>query len=389
GRSIPNLIGRGEALFATGTSSNESNDGDGDTAGDHRQPREHGGRAGGISGGRGYANGSLEEDRPPGREPTTLAGFGQATAARLVAAREKLFAAREKRVHPHRDDKILTAWNGLMIAALARGAWVLDEPAYAAAAARAARFILTRSRDAEGRLQASFREGRVAFPAFLDDYAFLTWGLIELYQATFETGYLREALALTRQMQELFRDEGGGYFFTPHGAGELPVRPREVYDGAIPSGNSVAALNLLRLARITGDSRLEEEAAAQIRALAGTVAEYPRGYSFYLCALDFYLGPVTEIVLAGERETGDTRALLRVLRAAYLPSAVLVLRPGGREGEEVTRLIPYTAGQEPVNGKATLYLCRNFACRAPVTTAGELEQWLSSAGQEAHAADDG
>ncbi|WP_338835350.1 thioredoxin domain-containing protein [Neomoorella thermoacetica] len=384
GRSIPNLIGRGKALFAAGTSGNESND----TTGDQRHPREQGGRAGGISGGGGCAKGSPEDDRLPGRGPTTLAGFGPATAARLAAAREKLFAAREKRVHPHRDDKILTAWNGLMIAALARGAWVLDEPAYAAAAARAARFILTHLRDAEGRLQARYREGQAAFPAYLDDYAFLTWGLIELYQATFETGYLREALALTRQMQELFRDEGGGYFFTPHGAGELPVRPREVYDGAIPSGNSVAALNLLRLARITGDSRLEEEAAAQVRALAGTVAEYPRGYSFYLCALDFYLGPVTEIVLAGERETEDTRALLRVLRAAYLPSAVLVLRPGGREGEEVTRLIPYTADQKPVNGKATIYLCRNFACRAPVTTAGELEQWLASAGREAHGAGD-
>lgn len=405
-RSIPNLLGRGEELFSptasrskahtagnAGNKDNKGNTGNHDPQG---WPGEQGIAASSITGGAGESTADHEWHQPAGREAcpspglgeSVLAGLDKTMAARLMAARAKLFAAREKRVHPNRDDKILTAWNGLMIAALARGAWVLDETAYAVAAAKAARFILTHLRDAGGRLLARYREGQAAYPAYLDDYAFFTWGLIELYQATFEPGYLREALDLTRQMQELFRDEGGSYFFTPRDAGELPVRPREIYDGALPSGNSVAALNLLRLACLTGDSSLEEEAAAQVRALAGTVAAYPRGYTFYLCALDFYLGPVTEMVLAGEREKEDTRALLQVLRGAYLPAAVLVLRPGGREGEEVSKLIPYTAGHVPVDGQAALYLCRDFACQAPVTTAAELVHRLSPAGWETRATGD-
>ena len=416
GRNIPNLIGRCEDLFTStagsngaggnaGNNGNKGNDSIKDSEGSEDnvdtpdlrgQPRAQDVVASEIAGGAGNADADparrqpdIGEQCPPtGEGESVLAGLDKTTAARLLAARAQLFASRAKRVHPHRDDKILTAWNGLMIAALARGAWVLDETAYAVAAAKAARFILTHLRDAGGRLLARYREGQAAYPAYLDDYAFFTWGLIELYQATFEPGYLREALDLTRQMQELFRDEGGSYFFTPRDAGELPVRPREIYDGALPSGNSVAALNLLRLARLTGDGTLEEEATAQLRALAGTVAAYPRGYTFYLCALDFYLGPVTEMVLAGEREKEDTRALLQVLRGAYLPAAVLVLRPGGREGEEVSKLIPYTAGHAPVDGQVALYLCRDFACQAPVTTAAELVHRLSPAGWETRATGD-
>ena len=390
GRSIPNLIGRGEALFAgdsggNGAGVNDVDPGTGD-ANTHQEPARPLSPASPWSAAP-DASTQPASSRPPGGEQVqtttavagTLAGLAKETAARLAAARARLFAAREKRVHPHRDDKILTAWNGLMIAALARGAWVLDEPAYAAAAARAARFILTHLRHADGRLLARYREGEAAYPAYLDDYAFFTWGLIELYQATFELDYLREALTLTRQMQQLFGDEGGGYYFTPHDAGELPVRPREVYDGALPSGNAVAALNLLRLARITDDDGLEEAGRSLLRALAGTVAAYPRGYTFYLCALDFCLGPVTEMILAGERAAGDTRSLLQVLRAAYLPAAVLVLRPSGPAGEEVTQLIPAAANKVALNGQATLYLCRNFTCQAPVTSAAELAQLLSSA----------
>ncbi|OAT87144.1 thioredoxin domain-containing protein [Desulfotomaculum copahuensis] len=314
-----------------------------------------------------------------GREGEVFAGMlDPETAGRLESAREKLYAAREKRVHPHRDDKILTAWNGLCIAALAVGARVLGEPDYAAAAGRAAAFIRERLRDAGGRLLARYRDGQAAFPAYLDDYAFYTWGLIELYQATFEPDYLKQALELTRQMQELFRDEKGGFFFTGRDAEELPARPKEIYDGATPSGNSVAALNLLRLARLTGDAGLEEAATEQMRAFAGAVAGYPAGHTFFLCALDFALGPATEIVLAGERGAADTQALLQVLRSAYLPEAVLALRPAGEEGERVVELIPHVAGHAPVDGKAAAYLCRNFACQAPVTDSGELAARLKT-----------
>ena len=216
--------------------------------------------------------------------------------APLLEARRRLFAAREFRVHPHKDDKVLTAWNGLMIAALARGAWVLDDPEYGQAAAKAAQFLLdhlrelgTEAGDQEmhppragcGRLMARYRDGQAAFPAYLDDYAFLVWGLIELYGATFDPAWLEQALSLNRQMLEVFRDEqGGGFFFTGSDAEPLPARPKEIYDGAMPSGNAAAAMNLLRLARLTGDDDLGSQAAAQLAAFAGTVSGSPSGYAF-------------------------------------------------------------------------------------------------------------
>lgn len=293
---------------------------------------------------------------------------------RIKRARERLFAAREKRVRPFKDDKILTSWNGLMIAALSRGAWVLDAEEYALAAERAARFILSNLRSKEGRLLARYREGEAAYPAYLDDYAFLAWGLIELYRATFNPDWLEESLQLTAGMKELFWDEdNGGFYFTGRDAEQLPVRPKEIYDGAIPSGNSVAALNLLLLTRFTRDSSLKQQAAAQLQAFGGTVAAAPHGHTFYLCALDFALAPPAEVVVAGERDAPDTRELLNVLRASYLPEAVLLLRPTGKEGEEIRKLAPHIAGHRPLDGRAAVYLCRDFACRAPVTSPEELE----------------
>lgn len=296
---------------------------------------------------------------------------------RLRSARRKLFEAREKRVHPYKDDKILTSWNGMMIAALARGAWVLGDGKYACTAEKAARFLLTRLRNDKGRLLARYRDGEAAYTGYLDDYAFLAWGLIELYEATFDPDFLSEALKLTSQMRELFWDEEkGGFYFTGRDAEELVARPKEIYDGAIPSGNSVAALNILRLARLTGDSDLEQLAAAQLRAFGGTVAAAPAGYTFYLCALDFALGPAIEIVLAGERDSEDTRELLQVLQSAYLPQAAVLLRPEGKEGEKVQKLAPYTAGYRPLDGRAAVYLCRDYACQAPVTEPEELERLI-------------
>ncbi len=276
-----------------------------------------------------------------------------------------------------------------MIAALARGAWVLDDPEYSKAAVKAARFLLnhlwepnTQStqddrrftgavpeatkegdqdvyppRAGRGRLLARYRDGQAAFPAYLDDYAFLVWGLIELYGATFDPAWLEQALSLNRQMVEMFRDEqGGGFFFTGNDAEPLPARPKEIYDGALPSGNAVVALNLLRLARLTGDDDLESQAAAQLGAFAGTVSGYPAGYTFYLCALDFALGAPLEITVAGERGAADAEALLQVLRDVYLPGASVLFKPSGEEAEK-----------GPVDGRAAAYVCRNYTCLAPVT----------------------
>ena len=303
--------------------------------------------------------------------------------APLLEGRRKLFAARETRVHPYKDDKVLTAWNGLMIAALARGARVLDDQEYSKAAVRAAQFLLTHMWDAgyppkgSGRLLARYRDGQAAYPAYLDDYAFLAWGLIELYGATFDPVWLERALSLNRQMMDLFRDEqGGGLFFTGQDAEQLLARPKEIYDGAMPSGNSVAALNLLRLARLTGDDGLDEQAAAQLGAFAGTVSGYPASYTFYLCALDLALDAPLEIVVAGQDGAADTEALLQALRTVYLPGATVLLKPTGEAGSRLAALAPFTAAREPVDGKAAAYVCRNYACQAPVTDPAALGELL-------------
>ncbi|OEF95850.1 thioredoxin domain-containing protein [Desulfuribacillus alkaliarsenatis] len=220
---------------------------------------------------------------------------------RLEQIRLKLFDARDKRIKPLKDDKILTAWNGLMIAAFAKGAQVLKKPIYKDVARRSIDFIMTYLRRSDGRLLARFRDGESKYLAYLDDYAFLIWGLIEQYEASFEMRYLEQAIELHQQMKELFWDEQKhGYFFYGNDGEELISRPKEIYDGAIPSGNSVAVYNALRLARITGKQEYEQEAEQIMRAFAGTINEYPRAYSFFLIAIQFALGntgrrpPITE-----------------------------------------------------------------------------------------------
>jgi hypothetical protein len=310
---------------------------------------------------------------------------------RLETARQKLFAVREQRVHPYKDDKILTSWNGLMIAALARGAWVLNDKQFAQAAAQATHFLLSKLRDNNGRLQARYREGEVNYPAYLDDYAFLTWGLLELYQATFQADYLKKALELTQDMQDLFWDkENGGFFFIGHDAEQLPARPKELYDGAIPSGNSVATLNLFRLASITGDSDMKKLASEQLRTFAKTVADYPAGYSYYLSALSFSLGPSMEIVLTSsepepngfvhDEQSPDLQnnygKFLNTLRSAFLPQATILTYPTGGEGKKIAALAPHLTDKTPLNNRPTVYLCQNYACQAPITDSNELSKQI-------------
>ncbi|GGA56833.1 thioredoxin domain-containing protein [Kroppenstedtia guangzhouensis] len=294
----------------------------------------------------------------------------------LEMSRKKLFRAREERVHPHKDDKILTSWNGLMIAAFAKGARVLGNKSYAEAAEKSASFILKRLRDENGRLLARYRDGEAAIPGYVDDYAFLVWGLIELYEATFRPRYLQSALELTQEMLELFGDEEeGGLYFTGWDAEKLLTRTKEVYDGALPSGNSVAALNLARLARLTGDTGLREQADRQIRAFAGSVGQAPTAFSFFLTAVQFFLGAPKEIVIAGPDGDHETELMLRRVQQAFLPEAVLLFKPAGK-GEEVTQLVPFLAEQSAIQGRATAYVCENYACMTPATTLEELEERL-------------
>ncbi|GAV24846.1 thioredoxin [Carboxydothermus islandicus] len=286
----------------------------------------------------------------------------------LDRMRQKLYQEREKRVLPHKDDKILTSWNGLMIAALAKGARVLQDQELLNMAQKAAEFIFSKLRRDDGRLLARYREGEAAVLAYLDDYAFLIWGLIELYEASFEVRYLKLAVELTREMLKLFWDEKhGGLYFTGVDGEELITRPKEIYDGAMPSGNSVAALNLLRLGRMLGEEDFLQKAEEILSTFAGKVSEIPSAYSFYLLAYIFYLGPVKEVVVAGEPGGEDTRAMIEKINLAYLPNSVVLFHPIGDAGQEIQEIIPHIADKKPLPGeRATVYVCENFSCKAPV-----------------------
>ncbi|WP_051273653.1 thioredoxin domain-containing protein [Desulfotruncus alcoholivorax] len=224
----------------------------------------------------------------------------------MATCRERLFQQREKRTRPHRDDKILTAWNSLMIVALARGASVLNVPSYLDAANKALQFIMTHLVKSNGRLMARFRDGEAAHPAYLDDYAFLTWGLLELYQATLEPGYLSQAIKWAELTRDLFEDPSrGGYFFYGSDTELLIARPKEIYDGAIPSGNSVMTWNLLNLFAATNNDAYLKAVEKQIKAFIGTVAGHPGGYSFFLTALLFAAGTCAHLIdiISHQQET--------------------------------------------------------------------------------------
>ena len=297
----------------------------------------------------------------------------EAARETLEGAREKLFRVRERRVRPGQDDKILTDWNGLMIAAMAKGAQVLDRPDWAEAAAEAARFVLTRLRDERGRLLHRYREGEAAVPGMLDDYAFLIWGLLELYEASFEAETLKNALELADNTINHFHDEkDGGFFFTADDGEEILFRQKDSYDGAIPSGNSVIMLNLLRLSRITGRSDLEQKAIGVSRAFARNIGQIPSAYSQLMVALEFLAGPQFEIVVAGKPGAQDTQKMLDAVRRSFLPNRVLLLRPQGAGSGAIEALAPYTKDMKAEGGRATAYVCRNFACAKPVRTVDEM-----------------
>ncbi|MBI4495551.1 MAG: thioredoxin domain-containing protein [Deltaproteobacteria bacterium] len=298
--------------------------------------------------------------------------------SRLESAREKLFQVRRSRVRPLRDDKILAGWNGLMIAALAKGYSALGDPDYARAARQAADFILERMRTPSGGLFRRYRDGELAFPGFLEDYAFLVWGLLELYEAVLEIEYFKEALRLNRMMIDQFWDEKGGFYFTPRDHEPLIVRPKDLHDGALPSGNSVAAGTLLRLSRMTGDIDLEKLADRQLKAFSFPVSANPMAYIQFLNALDFMLGPAQEIVIAGEPEEEATREMIRIVQRPFLPNKVLLLRPGGEAGQALSALSPYLGTLHALDRQTTVFICEQYACRNPLTDAAALRRALQS-----------
>lgn len=280
-------------------------------------------------------------------------------------SRRKLFEHREQRVHPSKDDKIMTDWNALMIIALSKAARVFGEPAYTQEAATTADFILSKMLCPEGKLFHRFREGEVAVEAFLDDYAFLIWGLTELYQATFNTEYLKNALYLNDQLLARFRDNvHGGFFHTAEDSEKLILRSKEIYDGAIPSGNSVCALNLLQLGRMTGNIDLENKAYEIMQIFSGQVSKMPIGYTQLLCALDFAVGPSREIVVVGDPESIETKEIISDINKEFMPNKVVLLKPPGME-EEISTLAEYVSGMSMKDDRTTVHICQNYNCNLP------------------------
>jgi uncharacterized protein YyaL (SSP411 family) len=296
---------------------------------------------------------------------------------RLEKNRGQLFKIRKQRIHPFKDDKILTDWNGLMIAALAKAGRALDEPKYTSAAVKAADFIMRRLRDKNGRLLKRYRDGKAGLPAHLDDYAFVVWGLLELYQANFKTIYVQEAIRLNDLMIKHFWDsQKDGLFMTADDGEKLLIRNKEIYDGAIPSGNSVAALNLLRLGHMTGRQDYLKKAESISKAFSGEVNRYPPGHAHLMVALEYALHPNYEVVIAGNPRAKDTRAMLKALRKPFLPGKVVVVRPADKKkAAAVIRMAPYTKSMVPKDGKATAYVCTNFVCKLPTT---EISQMLAN-----------
>ncbi len=299
---------------------------------------------------------------------------------RLESVRSRLFEVREERVHPLKDDKVLADWNGLMAGAMAFAGRVFDEQEWVQAAQKATEFVFEEMHTNSGRMLHRYREGDASIPAFLDDYVFMTTAMLELYDATFEPKYLERAVELQQQTYELFWDtKRSGFFFTAADNEELLVRQKEIYDGAIPSGNSTAADNLVRLARLTSDSEYLERANHIFAAFSSDANQMPSAHSQLMSALQRSVGPSLEVVIAGKSGAEDTAALIATVRQAYLPQAAVLLVPPGKSGAAIRRLAPFAESYEPVEGQAAAYVCRDFTCQLPTTDPAKLKELLQEA----------
>ena len=295
----------------------------------------------------------------------------------LSSARAKVFKDRQKRIRPHRDDKVITAWSGLMISSLAYGGAILQEKKYVKAAENAARFALN-TLHKDGRLMRYYRDGHVVELAFLDDYAFMITALLDLYEATFDAERLIEAKGLAEEMIELFADtEQEGFFLTGKDGEKLIARTKPSYDGAIPSGNSIAALALLKLGKLTMNRRLTEQGGAVFASFSQQLQRSPAYSSAMLAAMSFWLGPTQEVVIAGHADAPETKQMLRLVRGRFLPNAVVLLHDHGQAGSPIEQIVPCVKSQTPIDGETTAYVCENHACKQPVNRIDDLNRMLS------------
>jgi uncharacterized protein YyaL (SSP411 family) len=283
--------------------------------------------------------------------------------------RLKLLQHRNNRIRPLKDDKILTDWNGLTISSLAKGYLTFGVEDYIEIAEKSANFILKNMLTNDGKLLHRFRDGEAKINGHLDDYAFLAWGLIELYEATFKTKYLKKAIELTNKMIELFWDENNGGFFLSENEDVL-FKQKEIYDGAIPSGNSVALLVLIKLSKITGRSDLNELTFKLVETFSGTVSKHPSAYTFFLSAFDFLIGPSFEIIIVG-KSSDDISKIQKLLNSKFIPNKILLYKPTDRE-DEINLIAPFLTHYKEIDGKTTIYICTNYECKQPVTSVEEM-----------------
>lgn len=297
----------------------------------------------------------------------------------IEICRERLFQYREQRTHPFKDDKVLTSWNGLMIAALAMGGRILDDARYTKAAERACHFIMEKMVREDGRLMTSWRDGSAAILAYADDYAFLVWGLLELYETTFKPEYLKKALELNDDLLKLFWDgQDGGLFLYGEDAEKLIMRPKEVYDGAIPSANSVAALNFLRLSQLTGRADLTDLAQKIFDAFNREVSLSPHSHALFLSALLFFKAKPREVIIAAANETEEVRRMIRIINESPDPFVSSILYTD--KHRELASVIPFLNEYRAIDGRPTAYICRDFACQQPIT---DMEEFKKSFNQGA------
>jgi len=325
-------------------------------------------------------SGNFTEGKAKGNIPHLSQALGE-YAGRWEPIREKLFLEREKRIKPYKDDKVLTDWNGLMIASLSKAAQAFDEPEHAQAAQAAADFVLSEMRDENGRLLHRYRGGEVGIRGTVDDYAFLIWGLLELYETIFDAHYLTSAIELQSQLDEHFWDvTSGGYFQTADDGEELLTRIKKFDDSAIPSGNSIAMLNLLRLGSITANTDYIEQADRLSRAFSSMVTRFPHAYPQLLSGFNLALGPSYEVVIVGDPGAEDTQLMLAALRGDFNPNKVVLLRPESQHAA-IVELAEFTKSMSSIDGKATAYVCANYYCQKPTTDIKVMKKLLRG---EAH-----
>ena len=294
---------------------------------------------------------------------------------KLENIRQKIFNVRIRRIHPYKDDKILTDWNGLMISAFAAAAQAFDNEKYAQTAVDAAEFILNSMFDNEGRLLHRYREGDAAIYASVDDYSFLIQSLIDLYETVFEENYLIKALELTEHLINHFWDEENrAFYFSSDYSEKLLIRQKEIHDGAIPSGNSIATLNLLRLGRMTGNIGLEEKAKQILDTYSSRINSSPSAFTQSLIALDFALGPSKEIIIIGNKKSNIVKNMLKEIRKFFIPNKIILLK-GKRN--RIIEYAPFLRNYNLINGNPAVFICENYQCKLPVDSIELLRKELN------------